>query len=57
MLIGTQPTRNFLFLHQRDAFDDFIDIQKYSKPIHGVVHCFTENREKLFCGVGHGLVC
>ena len=38
-----------LFLHQRDAFDDFISILTHhlSSPISGVVHCFTENREKL----------
>ena len=39
-----------LFLHQRDAFDDFVSILTSnlpSTPINGIVHCFTENREKL----------
>lgn len=38
-----------VFLHQRDAHDDFIKIlSKYRNEISGgVVHCFTGNREEL----------
>lgn len=37
-----------LFLHERDASDDFINIMsKYQNKIRGVVHCFTGNNETL----------
>jgi TatD DNase family protein len=54
-----------LFLHERDAFDDFYSIiSKYSKDIKGVVHCFTGKKEHiekyvelgLFIGIT-GFVC
>ena len=36
-----------LFLHQRDAHDDFIGVLRQSKAGNGVVHCFTGNRGEL----------
>ena len=39
-----------LFLHQRDAFDDFVSIltsKLPATPINGIVHCFTEDKDKL----------
>ena len=36
------------FLHQRDAFDDFVSILTSNlpaTPINGIVHCFTENKD------------
>ncbi len=37
-----------LFLHERDAFDDFYNILfKYKNEIKGVVHCFTGNYEQM----------
>ncbi len=35
-----------LYMHERDASDDFYDIAKLSHG-HGVVHCFTGNRSAL----------
>ena len=37
-----------LFLHEREAFDDFYEIlSKYSGKVKGVVHCFTGNKDHL----------
>lgn len=37
-----------LFLHERDASDDFIKIlSKYTNKIKAVVHCFTGNKETV----------
>lgn len=37
-----------LFLHERDAFDDFYNIlNKYKGKIKGVVHCFTGNKNHM----------
>lgn len=43
-------TRKPLFLHQRDAHDDFVAIMKNFEGRLGpaVVHCFTGTREELF---------
>jgi TatD DNase family protein len=37
-----------LFLHERDAFDDFYDIIKnYKGQIKGIVHCYTGTKEHV----------
>jgi TatD DNase family protein len=37
-----------LFLHERDAFEDFYNIlSKYKGQIRGVVHCFTGNKNQI----------
>ena len=37
-----------LFLHERDAFNDFYNIlEKYKGKIKGVVHCFTGNKYQM----------
>lgn len=36
-----------LFLHQRDAHDDFVAALREAKVSDAVVHCFTGNREEL----------
>ncbi len=37
-----------LFLHERDAFDDFYNIlSKYKGKIKGVVHCFTGDKNQM----------
>jgi TatD DNase family protein len=35
-----------LYMHCRDAFDDFIKILEKHKYFNGVVHCFTGNKEQ-----------
>lgn len=35
-----------LFLHEREAFDDFVSILKQKGDNHAVVHCFTGNKEQ-----------
>jgi len=39
-----------LFLHQRDAHEDFLAVMKGARDsvVGGVVHCFTDSREALF---------
>lgn len=38
-----------LFLHERDAFDDFFNLLKNKKGVNkSVVHCFTSNKENAF---------
>ncbi len=43
-----------LYMHCRDAFDDFYSIVKSSGYSNGVVHCFTGTKEqaKLLCELG-----
>lgn len=35
-----------LYMHCRDAFDDFIQILKSNEYYYGVVHCFTGNKDQ-----------
>lgn len=35
-----------LYLHCRDAYDDFLTIVKQHGYFHGVIHCFTGNKEQ-----------
>lgn len=44
-----------LFLHERDAFDDFYHIMKNTKNVTGVVHCFTGNYDQLKSYIDLGL--
>ncbi len=49
-----------LFLHERDAFDDFYKmLSKYKGQIRGVVHCFTGNKQNVLkyldCGMYIGI--
>ncbi|MEE7561134.1 hydrolase TatD, partial [Xanthomonas sp. Kuri4-2] len=48
--LAAAGTRKPLFLHQRDAHADFLDVMKDFDGRHGpaVVHCFTGTREELF---------
>jgi len=45
-----------VFLHQRDAHDDFIAIlREHATNWHGVAHCFTGSAEELECYLQLGL--
>jgi TatD DNase family protein len=45
-----------VFLHQRDAHDDFIAIlREHAASWHGVAHCFTGSKEELGCYLQLGL--
>ena len=46
-----------LFLHQRDAHEDFINClnEIFNEPIKGVAHCFTGNAEQMKTYLDMGL--
>jgi TatD DNase family protein len=45
-----------LFLHERDAFDDFVKIlKKYKGQVRGVVHCFSGNGKHLDAYINLGM--
>jgi TatD DNase family protein len=46
-----------IIFHVRDAYDDFwkaLDSMKSDKPIHGVLHSFTDSIENMRIGLKHG---
>ena len=49
--------RKPVFLHERDAHDDFIAVLQsfHGKLVGAVVHCFTGNRDELFAYLDRGL--
>lgn len=44
-----------LFLHERDAFPDFVALLREHKPAKAVVHCFTGNEKELMAYLDMGL--
>jgi TatD DNase family protein len=47
--------RKPVFLHQRDAHDDFLQILRDYRGLAGVAHCFTGDAKELHAYLDHGL--